>query len=61
VYIFQQQQVDAALVGVTFESYFGYFDANNSASLMCAPAMPFFDCFADNGYIKWGFLGITSG
>jgi hypothetical protein len=61
VYYTTQTQVDMALTACYSRMMRGGWDGNIGADLNVSSSNAIFDCFADNGFIKWGFLGITSG
>src|SRR6478609_5337736 len=61
VYYKNETQVNIALTACTARMMCGGWDGNISHLMGVCSSNAIFDCFADNGYIKWGFLGITSG
>ncbi|MEG1839112.1 MAG: RagB/SusD family nutrient uptake outer membrane protein [Bacteroidaceae bacterium] len=60
-YYTSEGQVNTALTGCYRRLMYTGWDGNIDHSLAVLSGNCIFDCFADNGYIKWGFLGITSG
>jgi SusD family. len=60
-YYTSEDQVKTALTSCYSRLLFGDYDANNDHAKECLLNNVIFDCFADNGFIGWGFLGITSG
>lgn len=60
-YYTTEAQVNTALVACYRRLMYTGWDGNIDHSLAVLSGNCIFDCFADNGYIKWGFLGITSG
>lgn len=61
VYYTNETQVNIALTACYARMMVGGWDGNISWTMNVCSTNAIFDCFADNGYIKWGFLGITSG
>ncbi|MEG1563186.1 MAG: RagB/SusD family nutrient uptake outer membrane protein [Bacteroides sp.] len=60
-YYTSEEQVNTALTACYRRLMYSGWDGNIDHSLAVLSGNCIFDCFADNGYIKWGFLGITSG
>lgn len=60
-YYTSEEQVNTALTACYRRLMYTGWDGNVDHSLAVLSGNAIFDCFADNGYIKWGFLGITSG
>lgn len=60
-YYTSEEQVNTALTACYRRLMYSGWDGNIDHSLAVLSGNAIFDCFADNGYIKWGFLGITSG
>lgn len=60
-YYTSEEQVNTALTACYRRLMYTGWDGNVDHSLAVLSGNCIFDCFADNGYIKWGFLGITSG
>jgi len=61
VYYTNQTQIDMALISCYSRMMRGGWDGNIGADMNVCSSNAIFDCFGDNGFIKWGFLGITSG
>lgn len=60
-YYTSEDQINSALTSCYRRLMYSGWDGNIDHSLAVLSGNCIFDCFADNGYIKWGFLGITSG
>lgn len=61
LYYKTEDQVKVALTACYSRIMYGNHEGNIGTDMSVCSANAIMDCFADNGYIKWGFLGVTSG
>lgn len=61
LYYQSEEQIKMALTACYSRLMYGNHEGNIDRSMSVCSSNVIMDCFADNGYAQWGFLGITSG